>query len=480
MAAWTFGKRLAIGFGAVVVVTLALGAFGWWQLRAVGGDVRFITQSALPGVYNASRADALVRNNFANCLELVMTTDSARQQELQAKMDAGSATLTEVYKAYEASLTRDEDRKLLEAVTPLRAQYRKVREAALKTAHEGNQTEAARMLENSVRPALDQYVAALTALVDSSKRSADIAAPALERAVSRGTVGLFVGMGVAFLLGLAIAFAIVRSVNGLLSDAVRELRASSEQVASASSQIASSSQVLSSGASEQAASLEETSASMEEMSAMTTQSADNAERCAGLMIEAGQTVTKANAALADMTASMAGIGESSTKISKIIKTIDEIAFQTNLLALNAAVEAARAGEAGMGFAVVADEVRSLAQRSAQAARDTATLIEESIHRAGEGQSRVSVVTAAMEDVTRSSSGVKLLVDQMSGAARQQAQGISQVSTAISQMEKVTQSAAATAEESAATSEELSAQAENALAIVRRLAALAGAREEQAA
>ena len=174
---------------------------------------------------------------------------------------------------------------------------------------------------------------------------------------------------------------------------------------------------------------------------------------------------------------MVAIKESSDKVSKIIKTIDEIAFQTNILALNAAVEAARAGEAGMGFAVVADEVRSLAQRSAQAARDTATLIEESIHAANQGHQRVTQVSGAIEAITTSAGRVKQLVDAVSVASREQAQGIDQVTQAITQMEKVTQNTAATAEESAAASEELSAQAESSMGVVARLAVLVGSQAE---
>ena len=229
---------------------------------------------------------------------------------------------------------------------------------------------------------------------------------------------------------------IVRGTNNHLRKVAGELKDGAQQVESAAGQVATSAQSLSQGATEQASSLEETSASMEEMSSMTRQNADHAAQAAELMLQVERQVDDSNRALHTMVASMDEITESSSKVAKIIKTIDEIAFQTNILALNAAVEAARAGEAGMGFAVVADEVRNLAQRSAQAARDTAGMIETSIARTQAG-------------------------------SQQQSQGIDQMATALSQMEKVTQTMAATAEESAAASEELTAAAHSALQSVGR-------------
>ena len=284
-------------------------------------------------------------------------------------------------------------------------------------------------------------------------------------------VSLVAGLsGVAFLVWLmrrAVVKPLARSLSALTDGA--------NQVSSAATQVASSSQSLSQGATQQAASLEETSASMEEMSSMTRQNAEHSQQAADRMATTEQQVKTAGAALDDMVTSMTAIKESSDKVSRIIKTIDEIAFQTNILALNAAVEAARAGEAGMGFAVVADEVRGLAQRSAQAAHDTAQLIEESIANVDQGHTRVGEVSGAMNAIADSASYVRNLIDQVSVASRQQAQGVEQVAQAIAQMEKVTQTTAATAEESAAASEQLSAQAETAKEIVRALETLAGSR-----
>jgi methyl-accepting chemotaxis protein/methyl-accepting chemotaxis protein-1 (serine sensor receptor) len=240
---------------------------------------------------------------------------------------------------------------------------------------------------------------------------------------------------------------------------------------SASAQISSGGQALAQGSSEQSASLEETSASSQEMAAMTRKNANNSRQAADLMSVVDQRVIDANTTLTEMVASMNEINTSSDKISKIIKVIDAIAFQTNILALNAAVEAARAGEAGMGFAVVAEEVRNLAQRSAQAAKDTAALIEESIGRSNEGTAKLGKVEEAIRSITESAQKVKTLVDEVNLSSSEQARGSEQIANSIVQIEQVTQQAAANAEESAAAGEELNAQAKGMMCVVSSLRAM---------
>ena len=284
---------------------------------------------------------------------------------------------------------------------------------------------------------------------------------------------IFGAMGAGLLVGILLMWLLGRGVTEPLKAIIKRLTNASDQVASASSQVSSSSQSLAEGASEQAASLEETSSSLEEMSSMTRQNADNATHADSLMKEANQTVEKANISMGELTTSMDEISQASEDTQKIIKTIDEIAFQTNLLALNAAVEAARAGEAGAGFAVVADEVRNLAMRAADAAGNTAELIEGTVKRIKDGSGLVTKTNEAFTEVSEISSKVGELVGEIAAASNEQTQGIEQINTAVSQMDKITQQNAANAEESASASEQMSAQAEQMKEVVGELVALVG-------
>jgi methyl-accepting chemotaxis protein len=237
--------------------------------------------------------------------------------------------------------------------------------------------------------------------------------------------------------------------------------------------VSGASQQLAEGASQQAAALEETSSSMEEMSSMTKQNADHANQANALMNETNQVVEQANQSMVALTVSMKDISAASDKTAKIIKTIDEIAFQTNLLALNAAVEAARAGEAGAGFAVVADEVRNLAMRAAEAAKNTANLIEGTITKIKDGSELVHKTAGNFTQVATSTSKVKELLGEIAAASNEQAQGVDQICKAVTEMDKVVQQNAANAEESASASEELSAQAAEMNGIIGDLVLLIG-------
>ena len=270
---------------------------------------------------------------------------------------------------------------------------------------------------------------------------------------------ILIAGGIFITLVLVGLFFWVRSISRPFRGVALSLESGAQQVASASGQLSSASQSMAEGASEQAASLEETSSSMEELSSMTRHNADNANQARALMETTSEIVRQSDQSMRQMSAAMREIATSGQEIGKIIKTIDEIAFQTNLLALNAAVEAARAGEAGSGFAVVADEVRNLAMRAAEAAKNTAGLIEGTIVKIGQGTDIANQVDQAFRQLAESSSKVGELINEIAAASQEQADGIVQVNQAITQMDQVVQKNAANAEESAASSEELSGQAE---------------------
>jgi methyl-accepting chemotaxis protein len=295
----------------------------------------------------------------------------------------------------------------------------------------------------------------------------------LARASGTKTVVVAISLG-ASLAGILIAAFITLSTNRILLRIAAGLAEGAQQVSIAAEQVSSASQSLAEGASEQAASIEETTASIEQTAAQTRQNAESAAQATRLSENAKNSAVRGGESMLRMNQAIHDIKRSSDETSKIIKTINDIAFQTNLLALNAAVEAARAGEAGKGFAVVAEEVRSLAQRSSDAARNTSDMIEQSVKNAERGVSISEEVAAAFRDIGDGSEKVNGLIGEIAAASDEQAQGIEQISGAVTQMDTVTQETAGNAEETAGAAEELSVQANELNRGVQELQALVGA------
>lgn len=283
----------------------------------------------------------------------------------------------------------------------------------------------------------------------------------------------------ALIIGLFMALFVRRTIRTKLTDplldVIENLSVQSDSLAHTAENFSQSSTELSQGAADQASSLEETSSTLEEMASMTRKNADNAQQANTFMTNNAQQIGESSEAIRRMGLAMNEINDSSSQISRIIKTIEEIAFQTNLLALNAAVEAARAGEAGKGFAVVADEVRNLAQRSAQASRDTASLIEGTVHRINNGTAITRNIEERFVSIDQTTSQVASMIGGITTATAEQAQGMDSLNIAIARIDRITQDNAANAEETAAACTKLNQDIDNIGEAVNVLAKILGKR-----
>jgi methyl-accepting chemotaxis protein len=296
----------------------------------------------------------------------------------------------------------------------------------------------------------------------------------LDAVTASNTRQAFLGAAL-FLMAVLIAgislYILEKQVSSPLRDLAKRLADGALKVAESAGQVSTSSQALFEGSSQQTASLEETSASSEEIRSMAQASTEHCRSTADLVLSSQTKFVHTNKSLTELITAMDETNASSAKISKVIKLIDEIAFQTNILALNAAVEAARAGEAGLGFAVVAHEVRTLSQRCAQAAQDSAVMLDESMLKSHSGKAKLDEVTIAIRSVTEESSKVKAFVDQINTGSMEQTRGISQIARAIAEMEKVTLASTASAQSSASVADELTTESIALNEIVRILSTL---------
>jgi len=480
MKNWTISKRIAFGFAATIVLTAVISGTSWFLFHNIKGSVEQITGDALPGVSAAADISENAGYIQISVLRHLMAKTDADRKGFETKIDNEAAENAKILDEYEKNIVRPEEHAAFEKVKATRAAYSEARTQLFALDDAGKAAEAEAYNINTGRPAFDAFQKACQDLFNENKSYADKSSGEVQQSIKQGNVLLVVLASFAVALGVTLALVIISGLTKVLNMVATSLRDGSNQVSSASGQVSAASQTLAEGSSEQASSLEETSSSLEEMSSMTKRNSDNARKANELGKEARSAADKGVGDMQTMTAAMADIKASSDDIAKIIKTIDEIAFQTNILALNAAVEAARAGEAGMGFAVVADEVRNLAQRCAQAAKETAGKIEDAITKTGQGVEISTKVALALNEIVAKVRQVDELVTEVSGASREQTDGIAQINVAVSQMDKVTQSNAATAEESAAAAQELNAQADVMKQSVGELLQLVGGQNDSTA
>jgi methyl-accepting chemotaxis protein/methyl-accepting chemotaxis protein-1 (serine sensor receptor) len=440
----------------------------------VEGVAVALATDPLPGVVAATKAQAALLEFRGNLYQHT----GAQSDEVRAAVDSANqeiaARARKALGEYEVTIHSDTDRQRHATAERKLQEYFDAWEPVRKLSLEHKQQEAQAALEHDLRPRYLAAFATFGEMVQWNETAAnELAGQAVDSAVkARWALLLLNACGA--VAGLLLTFWLIRGTNKTIGHAVAQLLGGADQVAASARQVATTSQTLAQGSSEQAATLEETSASSEEIGAMCRQNESRTNEAAQLVVKSERRFDEAGQSIQQMTVTMGEIAASSQKVSTIIKVIDEIAFQTNILALNAAVEAARAGEAGMGFAVVADEVRNLAQRSAQAAKDTTALIEESLRHSQTGRERVTQVTAAIESIINDSRQVKLLVESVNAGSGEQTRGIEQVAMAIRQLQTVTQEMAASSEEGAAAAEELSSQSQEMRDTAARLEALVGA------
>jgi len=473
--------KLLATFALMFAVLVVMGGISLWTMAGLNGQVDRVASVTATGVAQSGRIRHLVSALEAGMGRVVILTaksDAKGTAVAASQLDATFADLNASRSDLERAATDQITRAKCAEMQSLISQWKESLDLVKSHAQKGEALEAADATDKA--NVFAGRMEGLAAAIETAQANTLASTRSAAAADYGRSWWILVGVTLAALAAFGGGWWIVRSIRVTLGDVASRLRLTAGEVVAAAGQVAGSSGTLSKGATTQAASLEETSASMEEVASMTRRNAENSQAAAGRVAETERLVGGANAALTDLVASMREIRDSSSQVTKIIKTIDEIAFQTNILALNAAVEAARAGEAGMGFAVVAEEVRNLAQRSAQAAKDTALLVENSATSARTGATKVDAVVGVMTSITESSVRAKGLIDDVSAASQQQTQGIDHITQSVSQMERVTQETAAHAEEGAAAAEELNAHAQTAMDLVAQLESLVGSDARTAA
>ncbi len=496
--------RLGLAFLALVLLTMTVGGFAISRLSRVNASTVEIASSWLPSIKVIGELRAVANQIRRAEADHVLADGGPEIPGIEKRIDELKAQFDERLRAYEPLVSAGEERTQFEAFKQAKLRYFATMDKLLPLSRGGDKTaaETKTLFRGDSRTAFNDMAASMGRMVEvndkGSQESAATAAATYSTAIA-WTAGI-IALAIALAAGLAVwivrgitrqlgaepgdATALARRVaDGDLSVAiqlragdttsmmaalkrmqeslatiVQNVRGGAEGVATASAQISQGTTDLSSRTEEQASALEQTSASMKELATTVNQNAANAQEGNRLAVEASGVASRGGEVVRQVVETMKGINDSSRQIADIISVIDGIAFQTNILALNAAVEAARAGEQGRGFAVVAGEVRTLAQRSAEAAKQIKGLITASVERVGEGSALVDQAGATMGEVVASIERVSGIMASISSASTEQSAGVAQIGEAVNQMDMTTQQNAALVEESAAASDSLKTQA----------------------
>jgi methyl-accepting chemotaxis protein len=491
--------RLALGFGLMVLLVVLMGGVSLLKIGGVETAFGLVVDDRYPKIEALNEAKGGVNQIALSMGNVLLLTSPADVKAEVATVLSTRADIGGKLKTLSEQITSQQGQALLADVNVARDRFGALQERFLERLAAGKVDEA-ELLFAEVRPAQLAYFSTLDALVKYQhglmRASSDEAAAAIGavRAVTWwvGAAAVLVGLALALWLVRSITapleravavsravaagdlsqridsdgrnetaalLAALRDMQAALARVVLDVRRNAESVATASSQISQGNHDLSSRTEQQASALQQTAASMEQLASTVKQNADNAQQGNQLALSASQVAAQGGKVVGQVVQTMKGINDSSRKIADIISTIDGIAFQTNILALNAAVEAARAGEQGRGFAVVAGEVRTLAQRSAEAAKQIKALITASVERVEQGSALVDRAGVTMSEVVQSIKRVTDLMGEISAASAEQSAGVGQIGEAVQQMDRTTQQNAALVEQSAAAAESLKGQAQ---------------------
>ena len=499
-------NRLLLSFGAVLLLTVLMALWAALQLRALRANTNELAENWLPSVRVLAELDHTLFSVRLGYVRLALSEDAKERRQADDSIAKNAALYEQAWKRYTALISSDAERQLADEVARAYQLYVADGVEMHRLIAAGQQDQVVAMNTGGMKQRGRDVADRLEKVTQINLDGAVAEAAAAEQTYERALLSMGIAAVLAVAVGLVLAWRNASNLGGRigrasaaathfadgdltheirveggdeiadmlaalarmqqqLSGIVLEVRQNAESVATASSEISQGNHDLSSRTEQQASALQQTAASMEQINGTARHSADNAAQASQLADQASGVAETGGAVVGEVVSTMHEIEQASREMEAIIGVIDGIAFQTNILALNAAVEAARAGEQGRGFAVVAGEVRTLAQRSAEAAREIKALIGASVERVELGSSQVDRAGATIQDVVSSIRRVTDIVGEISSASVEQSSGVAQVGEAITQMDRATQENAALVEESAAAAESLKLQAEHLVAAV---------------